>query len=72
MSWMHFNDSIHNVANQIKLHIYVKVIKLPELTNTYIAESVKHIIPEQQNSVSLIIFIVNIFIYQHKESIRSN
>ena len=59
MSWMHFNDSTHNVANQIKFHIYVKVIKLPELTNTYIAESIKHIIPEQQNSVSLIIFIVS-------------
>lgn len=45
MSWMHFNDSTHNVANQIKLHIYVKVIKLPELI--YITESVKHVIPEK-------------------------
>ena len=70
MSWMHFNDSTHNVTNQIKLYIYVKVIKLPELTNIYIAESVKHIIPEQNRVVFLPLFLLGQ--YQHKVSIRSN
>lgn len=65
---MHFNDSTHNVANQIKLHIYVKVIKLPELI--YITESVKHVIPEQNRTVCLPLFLLGQ--YQHKVSIRSN
>lgn len=67
---MHFNDSTHNVANQIKLHIYVKVIKLPELIHIYITESVKHVIPEQNRTVCLPLFLLGQ--YQHKVSIRSN